>query len=275
MIARVALLTAALWALCLPGFAQEDREAQLRRLYEALDMSGTIAIMDEEGDLYGAQIAEEMLPDADADAWAATVARIYSPERMQKLVEDEMAAALGQEDIAPILAFFEAELGERIVALELAARKAFLDPEVEEAAKARAEAAKARGDPVMDLVDTLIADSDLVELNVAGGLNSNLMFYRGLADGGALDLGEEDILRDVWAQEEESRADTQAWLRAFLLLAYDPLTLEELDAYAAFYRTDAGRALNAALFRSYNRMYDQLSYLLGQAVAQHVTSAPL
>ncbi len=36
---------------------------------------------------------------------------------------------------------------------------------------------------------------DLIEMNVMGAMNANLAFYRGMADGGALDgLSEQDML---------------------------------------------------------------------------------
>jgi hypothetical protein len=35
-------------------------------------------------------------------------------------------------------------------------------------------------------------------------------------------------------------------------------------------RTDAGRALNRALFAGFNKMYDDISYALGMAVAREM-----
>lgn len=258
------------------ALAQEaDRTAQQARLFEALDVAGTVAVMREEGLQYGDQIAAEMLPEADAARWAAQVSDIYNVGHMQRLVENELAVQLEGQDLGPILGFFDTDLGHRIVALELDARRAFMDPAVDEAATERAAEARAEGLPIMAQIDGLIADSDLVARNVAGSLNSNLMFLRGLADGGASDLGDDDMIREVWAQAEQTRAETEAWLGAFLLTAYAPLDAAELESYAAFYRTPEGRALNRALFAAFNRMYDELSYLLGQSVAEHLTSVPL
>ncbi|WP_272007364.1 DUF2059 domain-containing protein [Roseovarius sp. ZX-A-9] len=275
MIARLAVLCAALWAFCMPLGAQEARETQLRELFEVLDVKGTVAVMQAEGAIYGAEIAEEMLPDADQKGWERTVARIYSPDRMQRLVEAELGKALEGTDLDPLLTFFGSDLGANVIALELAARRALMDPEIEEAAMVRSARLRASEDPVVGPIEMIITEGDLIELNVAGALNSNMMFLRGLVDGGAFEMTEDDILRDVWAQEEESRAETEDWLHAFLLLAYDPLSFDDLAAYAALYRSPEGQALNMALFTSYNRMYDELSYLLGQAVAAHMNSEPL
>ena len=58
-------------------------------------------------------------------------------------------------------------------------------------------------------------------------------------------------------------------------MAYDPLAPDDLEAYAAFYRTEAGQALNQAMFSAFNQMFEEISYLLGQAVAQHMLSEQL
>jgi len=48
-----------------------------------------------------------------------------------------------------------------------------------------------------------------------------------------------------------------------------------LDKFLAFWRADTGRAFNSAMFKSFDRMYEDLSYLMGQAVAQHMQSEKL
>jgi len=83
------------------------------------------------------------------------------------------------------------------------------------------------------------------------------------------------MLADLWSQEETFRADTESWLGGFLLMAYDPLPEEDLNRYLTFWRSDAGRALNSGLFMAFDRMYEELSYLMGQAVAQHMQSEKL
>ena len=68
-------------------------------------------------------------------------------------------------------------------------------------------------------------------------------------------------------EEPEIRAETEGWLFAYLHLAYGPLPVDDLETYLAFSRTDAGKALNAALFDGYEAMYRDISYALGRAVA--------
>ncbi|MFY9238441.1 MAG: DUF2059 domain-containing protein [Roseovarius sp.] len=277
MMARFLPALALVFGLWLTGPAQagEERAAQIEALLEALDLEQTVEIMEAEGLRYGAQVLRDFAPDADLDSWNETVARIYDRDRMGALVRSELATRMEGVDIAPLTAFFASDVGARIIALELAARRGFMQDGMEEAAQVALGQAEGQNLPILDQIEVLIADSDLIERNVMGSLNSNLMFYRGLMDGGASDLGEADILADVWAQEGAVRTETEDWLRGFLLIAYQPLSAEDLEAYGALYRSVEGRALNAALFGGFNQMYEELSYLLGRAVAERMMSAPL
>ncbi|MBZ8119180.1 DUF2059 domain-containing protein [Roseovarius sp. LXJ103] len=258
-----------------PAPASEERAAQIEALLEALDLEQTVEIMEAEGLRYGAQVLRDFAPDADLDSWNATVARIYDSARMSALVRAEFATGMEGVETAPLTAFFSSDVGARIIALELAARRGFMQDGMEEAAQAALGQAEADKLPILEQIDALISDSDLIERNVMGSLNSNLMFYRGLMDGGASELGEADILADVWSQEGAVRTETEIWLRGFLLIAYQPLSAQDLEAYGALYRSVEGRGLNAALFGAFNQMYEELSYLLGRAVAERMMSAPL
>jgi hypothetical protein len=261
-------------ALVRPLWAQ-DRAAQLEALFTALDITRTIEVMHDEGLVHGDSIARDMLPAFDAAGWSTTVRRIYSKAPMQRLIEEEMALALAETDLGPLVAFFTSPTGQEIVRLEIEARRALMEPETEEAANLRLEKAVRDRAPLVTQVEAIIADSDLIERNVMGALNSNMMFYKGLIEGGAWDMSEDDMLREIWSQEEETRAETEEWLMAFLVMAYAPVATRGLDDYAALYRSPEGKALNRALFQAFNRMYDELSYLLGRAVAEQLTSAPL
>lgn len=260
-----------LWA----GAVAADETADITALLEALQVEKSVEIMRAEGLEYGAGLAEEMLPGVSQEAWAQQVSRIYDVERMTQEVTDGLVAALPQEHMEPVLAFLTSDTGRQIVTLELSAREAFLDPGTEDAAVEHFEEARDDETPLYQQVQILIEDSSLIEFNVMGALNANLMFYRGLDEGGAIEMGEAEMLSDVWAQEDAVRAESAQWLGAFLMMAYRPLEPDALEAYAEYYRTDEGRALNAALFKAYDAMYAQISYLLGLAVAQQMTSEEL
>jgi len=251
------------------------QDTKIEDLSKALRLSDTVAIMRDEGLVYGRDLGLEMLPEGDSEGWQDVVSRIHDADKMQALVEASFAAALEGEDVAQMLAFFTSERGQEIVGLELAARRAFMDDAVEEAAMDRSERLRDRDAQILERIGRLIADSDLIERNVMGALNTQLAFYQGLIDGGAFEMSQDDVLADVWGQEDTLRRESRDWLNAFLLMAYEPLAPEDLDAYAEFYRSPAGAALNSAVFAAFDRMYEELSYLLGRSIAQRLQSEKL
>ncbi len=270
---RLGVVMCIVMLLALP--VQAERAPQIEALLEALKISDTIEIMQEEGIDYGEDVASELLPDADPTSWAQTVSRIYDHDKMFALIADAFEAELGDADLTPVLDYFQSEDGAEIVMLEVSARRAFLDADTEAAAADRYHDLSDTDAWFVNQIDTLIHDSDLVEMNVAGALNSDLMFYRGLTDGGAFEMTEDEMLADVWAQEEDLRRSSEDWLRSFLAMAYRPLETEQLEAYAAFYRSPEGRELNRAIFVAFDQMYEEISYLLGRAVSQQMMSEKL
>ena len=169
--------------------------------------------------------------------------------------------------LAKILAFFNSDLGQRVVDLEIEARRAFLDTEAEEAARVAADDRFAARDPKVELVKRFIEAGDLVEMNVAGALSGNLAFLTGMSEtvlyGEAMPT--DQLMSDVWAQEEQIRDDSTAWLYAYLGLAYAPLTEAELQSYVDFMESPEGKRLNGALFIAFNDVFRQVSYDLGRA----------
>ena len=262
-------------ALVVTGPARAADPAQLQDLFEALQIEATIDVMHEEGVAYGHEIGQDMLPESDMGGWQQVVERLHDKTEMQASVENGFAKALDQHDLSDILAFLQSAQGQEIVGLEIAARRAFLDSAIEEAARDRLEQQRDEKAPVLKALDQLIRDSDLIERNVMGALNSNLAFYNGLVDGGALEMSQADIVADVWSQEDTVRDEARDWLNAFLLMAYQPLDDAELQAYIAFYQTPDGQVLNRAMFEAFDAMYEDLSYILGQALARHMQSEEL
>ena len=156
-----------------------------------------------------------------------------------------------------------------------AAREAMIDESTEAAARERFRAIEGSDDPVLLQVERFVEANDLVEANVAGALNASFQFYQGLADGGALEITEGEILSEVWATEEETRADTRDWLYGFMLMAYTPLKQDQLEDYVALSATEEGRLMNRALFEGFNTMYDSISYALGLAAAREMQGEDL
>lgn len=265
MLRFVGPIAFALQAFPAAALTQEEANA----LYDALGLPEIVEIMREEGLDYGATIESDLFPERGGDGWRDTVSRIYDEETMNDTMRSRIAADLDEVDVAPLLEFFESERGRRIVGLEISARRALLDPDVEDAAEVAAAELREDDPARFGLLEEFVEVNDLVESNVMGAMNSNYAFYMGLMEGGAFGGGltESDILSDVWAQEAEIRADTEDWVYSYLALAYDPLPDEDIAAYVDISRTDAGRALNRALFAAFDELFMSISEGLGYGAA--------
>ena len=261
---RIVLLALCVVANPLALLASERTD----KLLTTLGMERMITLMQMEGRSYAVELGDEMLPGGYNDSWGAMVARIYDTEAMQTSVRRGFARALDGVDLTPLEQFFETPAAATIVNLELSAREAMMDSTIEEEAKETARAYERAADDAFILVDEFVKAGDLLESNVVGALNSNMQFYRGLVDGGAFEVTEDQILADVWAQEEETRAETRDWLYGFLIMAYTPLEPGQIEAYTALSKTAEGAALNAALFEGFDSMFADISYALGLATAR-------
>lgn len=246
-------------------------------LWAALRLSDLIAVMVREGRIYGADLGEEMFPTRTGPSWDATVARIYDPARMERDFLTSVAEALEGRDLAPMIGFFETEQGRHITGLEISAREAMLDETVEEASREQAETLEKQNPALFAAISEFVAANDLVEMNVAGAMNANLAFYTGLMDGSPdpEDMSEGEILADVWAQEPDIREETESWVYSYLALAYRPLPEGMLAEYTRFSLSDAGRALNAALFAAFDTLFVGISRDLGAAAAARMVGEDL
>ncbi len=265
---KTAPLTAIAVALALVGTpAMSASQSELDTLYEALGTPELIEIMRTEGLEQSNELRQSMFPER-AMGWDRIASSIYDTERMADGFRAAFDAELGDSDVSPLLAFFASDLGREIIALELSARDALLDSDVEDAAKEAYAALGDRDAARQTALEDFVDANDLIELNVAGALNASLAFYRGLADGGSFDLTEDVILRDVWSQEPEIRAETVGWMLPYLALAYEPLSEDDLAAYRALSVSDAGRDLNRALFAGFDVVFNRISYALGSAASR-------
>jgi hypothetical protein len=274
MLTRLAFATFCAFAplLAPPLGAQTTTEApaaDVSAIAEALRLDELFLVLRDEGVDFGNQLETDMFPGGGGPRWREAVGAIYDPQALQTrfvaVLEAELAT--DPETLADILAFYRTDLGQRVVGLEIDAREAFLDTAQEEAARVAAEDRFAARDPKVKLIDRFIAAGDMVEMNVAGALSANLAFMTGMSETGAYGpaLPAEDMMADVWGQEDQIRADTTSWLQAYLGLAYAPLTEAELSSYTDFMESPAGKRLNAALFMAFDQTFRQVSHDLGRA----------
>lgn len=251
-------------ALILPTTSWAD---QIDDLFVALSGPASVGILRDEGLANMVEMEQAFLGGPGGARWDRAIAQVYDRERMEARMRAGFRAGLQGVDTAPLLAFYQGPIGTRLVAVELSARQAFLVLGVEEDARAAWRANPTTVHAAQ--IDAFIVLNDLIERNVTGALNSNHAFLIALAQG-APELEtrtEPEILRDVWAEAEGIRADTDEWMHAFLSMAWTPLSAEDVAAMMTLSQTPQGLALNQALFVGFDAMFEEVSAMIGVAVA--------
>lgn len=272
-LALAALLVLGQPALAETSAADPSADVSVGRIAEVMRLGDLFQVLREEGIAHGEELQSDMFPSGGGADWTAEVAGIYDAKRLQTAFTAALEAELSDQPDAvdAIAGFFGSDLGQRIIGLEIDARRAFIDTTADEAARVAAEDAAAARDPKVALIRRMIEAGDLVEMNVAGSLSGSLAFMTGMADSGAYGAVPQDqLLSDVWGQEEQVRSDTSTWLYAYLGLAYHPLSEAELLSYIEFWESAAGQRLNAALFTAFDTVFRQVSLDLGRAAGRAV-----
>lgn len=261
------LFLAALSVLSLAlGAAASPPDTQAGRIGEVLRLPELLQVMAEEA------VADAVPPgggdpaDGRQGAWLDSIARIYAPDRLMGMVETELARALARRDpqlIESALPFYESPAGRRLIALELSARRALLDADLAQAADDALHRAEVQRLPRLDRIDHLMEVTDIVEMNVVGGLNGYLEASRGFAAA----TGRADMLPgltdEAWRQEETMRLDTCHWMRGLLLLAYAPLDDDDLEELIAFAQTPGAMALSASLHDAFQVVFQRVAFETG------------
>lgn len=248
---RLGVLSLALWFFAQSAWADVDR------LIDAMGIPDLISAFVTEGASAGQSIDEGYLNGQGGDIWADTVRRVYDPARIEAELRTVMSAQLAPDVAEQALLFFESDLGERVIALEVQARQAFLDKTVEEAAKS---SPSARGDAVTDY----LASRDLIERNTDVAVAAQAAFLHGMSESS----GREAEALDMHQLRARILVDTERWLRGFNALAQSAMKDDDIAVYTAFWETEVGVAVDDALFHAFGQSYTTLSYALGQAAGR-------
>lgn len=264
---RAALLAATV----MTGGAGIAHAAPVDEVFELLRLDDLMEVMREEGLSSGAEMAASMGLRPDS-IWQERVGAIYDIDVMEDVLRSALAESLDPAIIPDLTDFFTSDPGEDFLKWEIEARRALLDPDVEQAAQEAAAAARANDNPRLPLITAYIDANDIIESNVTGGMNGSYAFYRGMRAGGALppELTDSMILQDVWQQEETLRENTTDWAYTYLFMAYAPADDAALEAYIAFSESEAGQGMSSALFAAFDTLFVTLSEAMGLAVAQRL-----
>ena len=249
-------------------------KAELDALYEAMRTDELLGIMADEGLAEGEGLQDDMLGGRGGVAWDQILNRIYTPATMAEDFRAVFDAELADADVGPLLDFYATNTGQRVVQFEVEGRRAIGEASVEEAAKTAYVQLAPEGTR-LKLLTEFLELNDLVELNVAGAMTSNLAFFRGMGEGGGFEMDESEMLAQVYASEPELRASTTEWVTAYLTFTYARLSDDELADYIELSKTKAGRDLNRALFAGFYDVFTGISFDLGEAVSRFMVTEEL
>ncbi len=255
-------------AFVLPVAAMAASDEELDALHAALDTDALMVILSEEGIVQSNELREDMFPGRGGVGWNAVVGRIYDVDRLHTTFRDAFDSALGEADITPLLEFYRSDTGSRVARVEIEARRAIMSDDVEEAARSAYADLRDSNPSRVALLEEFAELNQLIDRNVAGALNANLAFYRGLGSAEGFTMTEEQMLGEIWSREAEIREDTEGWVFGYMTFAYETLSDEDIRAYIDMTGTDAGRDLNRALFAGFDAVFLDVSYDMGKATSQ-------
>lgn len=275
-----ALSVVVLSALAVFGTSRPGRANEIAELYLFTDL---FPIMAQEGiTSAGADDATPLAPE-DLQKWRNDLALIYDPSRMQADFSAVLDAQLAAKDDvrAHAVAFARSVEGARVLQLEISARQALLDDEIDEMARLSLSEAR-ESDPRspsaqrLALVRERIDVNDLVELNVSLGLNTTYAYYMGmLSETEIPGLSAQDVLALVWSQEQDIRADVVDWIESYFLLAYQPLSDDELRRYIDHSASENGDAFNRMMFQAFDAVFVDISRRVGAALGRALSGETL
>ena len=250
------------------------------RLWQVMDMDDLMPILRDEAVAEADDMQDALFQRGGIGGWRRNVQTIHQPDRLADLFRKGMDSALPQMDqnrVAGGLTFYETPLGQRMLELESLARVAIMDDDAEKAARVAFAVEEDRHSHRAAQIGRLIDAADLIGPNVAGGMNATIAFSQGFDHAGGYDMpmAEAEMLGDAWQQEAQLAVDTEDWLEGYLLLAYAPLSDEELDTYIDFAASPEGQALSGLLFAGFDAVFRQTSYELGAAAAAQLSGREL
>lgn len=231
-----------------------------------LEVDRLIQIMSEEVVAELEQSLGSGLRPQDAAALRLNLQRIYAPDRIMARLREALAdelAGMDRQTLRIALRFYASPTGRRIIGLELSARQALLDFDQAEIAEDALMMAQERGDPRLEQIERLIATTNVVEAGVVSGLNGSIQVARGFhaAMGHVADPAE--LTADAARLEDQLRSDVSQWVQRLLLLAYQPLGDEDVEALIVFVSTAEARDLSDCLNRAFDAAFMRLLFEVG------------
>lgn len=257
---RILASVLGLWVSATAALSDPDTD----QLVDAMGMPALIRAFSLDGQESGAALNAEFLNGQGGAVWAETVRKLYDPARLESELRIGLAEALDPQVARTALMFFDSDLGQRLITLEVQAREAMLDKDVADMAKAVGTQAPAQ---VREFIET----RDLVERNTDAALSAQIAFFDGFAQA----TNSQPTTRDTEGLHSAIASETEIWLIGYYALMQSALREGDLETYTDFWRTQVGVAVDDAVFEVFSASYANLSFALGQAAGLLVPASEL
>ncbi|EBA03360.1 hypothetical protein RB2150_01854 [Rhodobacteraceae bacterium HTCC2150] len=246
--------------------------ARMTVLMNAMEMDGLLDTMHLEHIALADELEAELFPGRGGAEWNKELSALYDPKGMRATLSTEFDGQINEPLYDAALAFFQSDLGQKIVLAENSTREAMLEPEMDAAANDNMMTVAEEDPARFALIEEMVEKGDLIENNVTSGLNANFSFYKGIIDGKGFpyEVSEDEALAETWAGADGMRAETKVWLYSYFTLAYSTLSQDELREYIDFTTSPSGKRLNRVFFDSFDKLFVDLSYATGRAVARRM-----
>ena len=253
-------------------FAKADA---ISDLYDALQMDRVNEIIRAEGIRDARGTGEAYLSTNSVERFVEQAKSVYQLDNMEKDFKRLLTENLSTSEANEILLFYRLPIGKLASELEVSARVAISETEIEEMAKTKLKEAKALKNTRLDEIESVIKILELVEQNLIGAYAAQFAFMYELSKLGVLDLSRQEMIDIITNDEEKLKGEILEWLMAFSHMAYAPMSDEEFRVYNDFSKSDLGILLNKALFSVYNEMAKDQSQSLANILGEFMKSEEL
>ena len=253
-------------------FAKAD---DISDLYDALQMDRVNEIIRVEGIRDAQGTGEAYLSANSVERFVDQAKSVYQLDSMEKDFKRLLTENLSTSDASEILLFYRRPIGKIASELEVSARVAISETEIEEMAKTKLEEAKALKNTRLDEIESVIKTLELVEQNLIGAYAAQFAFMYELSKLGVIELSRQEMIDIITNDEEKLKGEIFEWLMAFSHMAYAPMSDEQFSVYNDFSKSDLGIALNKALFSVYNEMAKDQSQSLANILGEFMKSEDL
>ena len=244
-------------------------------LYDALHMDRINEIIRLEGIQDAEGTGEAYLPPNSVDRFVAQAKSVYQLEAMERDFKRLLNQNLSIVDANKILLFYQKPLGKVASELEVSARIAISDAQIEEMAKLKLKEAVKSKNKRLDEIESVIRTLELVEQNLIGAYAAQFAFMYELSKLGVIELSKQEMIDLITNDEEKLKGEILEWLMAFSHMAYTPMGDKDFSDYSDFSKSELGIALNKALFSVYNEMAKDQSQRLASILGEFMKSEDL